>query len=232
MFFFPVKPGCRLLVVFWVGLGAMDAAAAPRTNNPALLFEMSIRAFEAVDKTNPPPQGGIEFIGSSTIAKWTNLARDFSAHKVFNRGFGGSRISDSVYYFDRVVLPYKPKMIVFFAGSNDLHGGKKPDTVADDFKAFVAEVEKSLPNTKVAFISINASPSRWKEVDQVKETNRKIADFITRDDKLVYIDTFHAMLDSDDKPRPELYRADQLHPNAGGYAIWIPIIAPYLNQGD
>jgi lysophospholipase L1-like esterase len=213
----------QLFLLFCLG---MAAAAAPHP------FENEINAFEAADKTNPPPQNAILFIGSSSIRKWTTLAEDFPGHKAINRGFGGSQLSDSIYYFDRIVLPYKPKMIVLYAGSNDIDAGKTPDTVADDCEAFVRKVEAALPGAKVVFISINTSPLRWKEVEKVKEANRQIAAFMAKSGKRMFIDTFPAMLDSAGKPRPELYVRDRLHMNPKGYAIWTSIIAPCLGPAE
>jgi lysophospholipase L1-like esterase len=216
----------QLFLLLCLGVAA---AAVPSGAHP---FENEIAAFEARDKINPPPTNAILFLGSSSIRKWTTLAQDFPGHKVINRGFGGSQVSDSVYYFDRIVLPYKPKMIVFYAGSNDINAGKTPETVVNDFKAFMQKVESALPGTKVAFISINTSPSRWKDVEKVKQANQEIAGLTAKDDKLVFIDTFPALLDSAGKPRPELYVFDRLHLSAKGYAIWTSIIAPYLGPAE
>jgi hypothetical protein len=106
-------------------------------------WEKDIKAFEAADKTNPPPKNAILFIGSSSVRGWKTLAQDFPEHKVINRGFGGSHLNDSVHYFDRIVAPYKPRMIVVYAGSNDITFGKKPETVFADFKAFVEKTRKA-----------------------------------------------------------------------------------------
>jgi hypothetical protein len=62
---------------------------------PAARFEKEIDAYEAADKTSPPPQGAALFIGDSGIKKWTTLAADFPGQQVINRGFGGSPISRS-----------------------------------------------------------------------------------------------------------------------------------------
>jgi hypothetical protein len=221
----------QLFLLLWMGVAATAAAAPAQMADPRR-FENEITAFEAADKTNPPPKNAILFLGSSSIRKWTTLARDFPGHKVFNRGFGGSQLSDSIYYFDRIVLPYKPKMIVLYAGSNDIDAGKTPETVVDDCKAFVRKVEGALPETKVAFISINASQSRWKDVKKIKQANRQIAAFMAKNEKRVFIDTFPAMLDSAGEPRPDLYVWDRLHLNAKGYAIWTTIISPYLGPTE
>ena len=99
-------------------------------------FAAEIAAFEAADKKNPPPSRGIVFVGSSSIRFWTTLALDFPGLPVINRGFGGSEIADSVRYADRIVLPYKPKMIVFYAGTNDINAGKSPTQVLKRFSGF------------------------------------------------------------------------------------------------
>jgi lysophospholipase L1-like esterase len=201
-----------------------QAAAAEETGR----FAKEIEAFAAADKTNAPPQHAILFIGSSSIRGWTNLARDFPGRQVINRGFGGSVISDSVHYFDRIVAPYHPRLIVFYAGSNDINGGKRPESVLEDFKAFARKVRETLPETRLDYVSICPSPSRWHEVEEVKEANRLIREFIGRNEKMGYIDIFAAMLGPDGKPNADLFVSDRLHPNARGYAIWKTNIAPYL----
>lgn len=198
-------------------------AAGPR-------FASEIEAFEAKDKTSPPPTNAILFVGSSSIRKWTTLARDFPDHQVINRGFGGSEISDSVYYFDRIVKPYHPRIIVFFAGSNDINGGKTPEQVFQDFKDFAGKVRDELPGTRLDYISISTSPSRWKQHEKVIEANRLIQDYINKDGQMEFINVYPAMLGADGKPQPDIYVLDRLHMNAKGYAIWRSIIAPYLDK--
>src|SRR5271154_5358846 len=99
----------------------LTLAATPLpASQTGVVFEADIRKFEAADAVNPPRPGGIVFVGSSSIVRWKTLAQDFPGYNVINRGFGGSEISDSVRFADRIVTPYKPKMIVFFAGTNDI----------------------------------------------------------------------------------------------------------------
>ncbi|EEF60179.1 SGNH/GDSL hydrolase family protein [Pedosphaera parvula] len=192
------------------------------------LFEKEIAAFEAADKTNPPPKNVILFVGSSSIRKWTTLTADFPTHKVINRGFGGSHISDSIAFADRIVIPYQPKMIVIYAGGNDINYGKSPEQVFSDFKTFVTKVHEKLPQTKIAFISIATNPSRWSEVEKVKQANQLVETFC-KANNLVFIDVFHPMLSPEGKPRPEIYVSDRLHMNEQGYKIWKQVIEPYLD---
>src|SRR5436190_8670970 len=146
-------------LVFFAGLSFGQA----QTNK----WEVEILALEANDRTNPPPKAPVVFVGSSSIRLWKTLAQDFPKHHVLNRGFGGSEISDSVQYADRIVIPYRPRLVVMYAGGNDIHNGKTPETVFHDFQAFVAKVHAAAPSARIAYISIAPNPARWSEVEKV-----------------------------------------------------------------
>ena len=182
-------------------------------------WEQEIRAFEAADRTEPPPPGAILFVGSSTIRMWTTLAQDFPEYQVINRGFGGCQIADCTYYADRIVIPYKPQLIVLRAGGNDLQAGKTPGQVRDDFQAFVQKVRAKLPKVRIAYMTINATPARWASVEREKKANHLIKDFIAKGENLDYVDTLDATMGADGKPRAELFLKDHLHFNAKGYKL-------------
>lgn len=164
-------------------------------------WEKEIKAFEAADRANPPPRGAVLFIGSSTIRFWTTLAQDFPDYKVLNRGFGGCHIADCTYYADRIVIPYEPRLIVFRAGGNDIAAGMTPEQVRDDYQAFVEKVRAKLPEVRIAYMSINATPSRWANVAREAKANQLIKDYVDGGKNLDFIDACNATLDSDGKPR-------------------------------
>jgi lysophospholipase L1-like esterase len=187
-------------------------------------WESEILAFEASDRTNPPPKAPVVFVGSSSIRLWKTLAQDFPKHHVLNRGFGGSEISDSVQYADRIVIPYGPRLVVMYAGGNDIHNGKSPEAVFHDFQAFVAKVHAAAPSARIAYISIAPNPARWSEVEKVRAANAMIAEFARKHRRVEYIDVFSHMLGSDGRPKPDIFVADRLHMNERGYALWTEII--------
>ena len=195
-------------------------------------FEPEIRAFEQADRAQAPAPGGIVFVGSSSIRLWKTLERDFPRHRVKNRGFGGARIRNVTDYADRIVVPYAPRLVVFFAGTNDIHAGSTADRVVADFRAFVERVRASLPNVAIAFVSITTSPSRFAEVETVKEANRRIREFVATDARMSFIDVFSKMVDAAGAPLPELYGDDKLHLNQLGYAGWVKVIGPALGPPD
>ena len=190
-------------------------------------YEQAIRAFEEQDRKQSPPTEGILFIGSSSIRGW-NLEPHFSGLPVINRGFGGSHIADSIAFAERVILPYRPKVIVLYAGDNDVAAGKSPQCVLADYKAFVAKVRKSLPKTRIVFIAIKPSISRWSLVGKMRQANRLIQAATEKDRRQVFVDIDTPMIGSDGRPRKELFKSDGLHLNETGYKLWAKLVKPHL----
>ncbi|MBI5800372.1 MAG: hypothetical protein HZA92_06540 [Verrucomicrobia bacterium] len=191
-------------------------------------WQGAMDVFAKADATRAPTKGGIVFVGSSSIVRWKSLAEDFPEHKVVNRGFGGSELFDSINYFDRAVLPHEPRLIVLYAGGNDINAGKTPERVTTDFTNFVALVKRKLPQTRIAYISVAGNPARWKQVDTVRETNRRIEALTKADPQLAFINVFPHMMGPDGTPRPDIFVEDRLHMNEKGYVIWKEVVGPFL----
>ena len=192
-------------------------------------FASEIDAFDAADRAAPPAPDGIVFVGSSTIRLWSSLASDFAGLPVINRGFGGSTFPEALHYLQRTVVRYHPRMVVVYEGDNDLAGGRTPQQIADDYRAFVRGVRDSLPNARIVFLAIKPSPSRWKLESQRQEANRLVRAIAAKDANQAFVDVGTPMIDpSSGHPRPALYRADSLHMTPAGYAIWRATVAPVL----
>ena len=187
-------------------------------------FEAEISAFEQADLSSPPPANPVLFVGSSSIRVWPNLAGDFPDYPVMNRGFGGSQMSDVLYYFDRVVAVYNPALILVYEGDNDLAAGKSVEQVYADYVAFLTLVEEQLPDADVAFISTKPSPSRSQYLEVTRQLNARLEELTSNDSHLLFIDVFTPMLNDSGQPRPELFGGDMLHMNAAGYELWKSII--------
>ena len=207
------------------------AGASPLQENPAQdasRWEEAIAAFEQSDQKNPPPKGGVLFVGSSSIRLW-DLDAHFPKIDAINRGFGGSQLSDVVHYTDRIVLPYEPRLIVLYAGDNDIAAGKSPEQVFQDFQQFVNRVRARQPGTKIAFIAIKPSLKRWPLIDKIRDANARIERMCREDDRLTFVDIDAPMLGPDGKPRPELFREDGLHLNEDGYRLWTSLLKTSLD---
>jgi lysophospholipase L1-like esterase len=187
-------------------------------------WEKAIVAFESQDRKSPPSVGGVLFIGSSSIRKWDSLSEDFPGKNVINRGFGGSKIPDSIHFFERIVQPYNPSVIVLYAGDNDIGGGHAAQQVFDNFKVFSNLVATRLPEAKLVFIAIKPSVKRWRLAPEMLEANLEIEKYSKRQPHISYANIWNPMLNDEGKPRPELFMADGLHLNAEGYKIWARVV--------
>jgi lysophospholipase L1-like esterase len=211
------------------GFDIISMISKSLSSDPAV-WESTIRKFEAHDRMQPPPADIVVFTGSSSITLWSTLEQDMAPLPVINRGFGGSHMNDVVYYAPRLVVAYRPRAVVLFAGTNDI-AGTKPKTaqeVFDGYRAFVGVVHTALPDTPIYYISITPTPSRWKLWPIVQEANRLIREHAAGDPCLHFIDMTDVILGADGKPDRSLFRLDRLHPNKKGYAVWTAKIKPIL----
>ena len=209
-----------IVLVLVLGLAAKVAMAQG--------FETAIHAFEQSDLVSPPPANPMLFVGSSSIRVWPDLVGDFPDYPVMNRGFGGSKMSDVLYYFDRIVAPYDPAMILVYEGDNDLAAGMSVGRVYADYVEFLALVKEQLPEADVAFIATKPSPSRSQYLEVTRQLNARLEDLASNNSHLWFIDVFTPMLNESGQPRPELFFSDMLHMNAAGYELWQSIIEPFL----
>ncbi len=194
-------------------------------------WEPNIRRFEQADRKEFPPKNEILFVGSSSIVGW-DLAKCFPDMPTINRGFGGSQIADSTHFAERIILPYKPRIIALYAGDNDINAGKSPEQVRDDYRKFVAKVHHALPETRIVFIAIKPSIKRWKMIDTMREANRMIREITEKHDRLDFVDVDRPMIGDDGKPAVKLFKQDGLHLNAEGYELWSKLVRPHLARAQ
>ena len=196
-------------------------------------WEWTISRFESQDRLHPPLPGAIVFTGSSSITFWKTLEEDMAPLRAINRGFGGSKIDQVAGFADRIVIPYGPRAVVLFAGTNDI-AGPKPGTAEQVFQGYLAFVEKvraALPEVPVYYISITPAPSRWKLWPIARAANELIRAYASAHRHLHFIDLTDAILGPSGEPDRSLFRIDKLHPNERGYARWTAVVKPVL-QAD
>ena len=194
-------------------------------------WDATIQKFEDQDKVSPPPQNGIVFIGASSIVRW-NLPEYFPelGAKAINRGFGGSQSVDAVRYVERIVVPYHPRVVVYYAGDNDVEANVPAVEIAHQFELFDQKVHRALPQTKIIFISIKPSIRRWKWIDTIRSANAMVKAYCAKEKHLAFMDIEQSMLGADGKPNPDLLVADGLHMTPAGYRIWTAALTPLLKE--
>ncbi len=220
------------ILASWAGAVLTASAAWAADEDPSKhdphRWDKQIAAFEKADQETMPPRNGILFVGSSSIRHW-NLQKSFPGKPVINRGFGGSEISDSLFFADRIIIKHQPRIIVFYAGDNDLARGKSSARVVKDYQAFVKKIRGSLPRTRIIFVAIKPSIARWKLIKSIRQANQEILEITKTDPLQVFLDVDGPMIGSDGKPKPELFIKDGLHLNVAGYQLWNSLIRLHLD---
>jgi len=205
---------CWIPLLMLLGrLTGAESAATPR-------FEPEVLKFEALDRRTPPPPRPILFVGSSSIRLWTNLPSSYQGKTVLNRGFGGSTYRDLLRYFNRVVLPYGPSVMVVYEGDNDLADGRNPAEIAQDLGLFLDRALTELRGTSVVLLTVKPSPSRKHLMEAQMEFNAQLKRMAQSRKGVVVADVASPLLDAQGQPDPRFFAADRLHLNAAGYEAW------------
>jgi len=210
------------------------AAAAPAEPTPSTTptvpapwYEREIQAFEAADLATPPTPGQVLFIGSSSIRMWKSLSDDMRPMPTLNRGFGGSKTRDVLAVFDRIVRPYKPRLIVCYCGDNDLGtDNTDAEAAANGFIEFDRRARVEWPEVHVFYIAIKPSLARWKNWPAMERANALVRAYCEATPGATFLDTATPTLTDDGTPDPTIFLDDGLHLNEKGYAIWTRVIRP------
>jgi lysophospholipase L1-like esterase len=190
----------------------------------------SKEVFMAVVKLNPEPQNAIVFAGSSIFHFWTTLADDMAPLPVINQAFAGARMHSVFNAMDKLIVPYNPKIIVYYCGSNDINDGAEAPDVFSGFEKFFFSVRDKLPSTILYFVSINKAPQKMDKWEAIDDSNEKIKKWCEKTDSLWFIDINPLFL-IDGQPRTEFFLEDRLHFQPEAYVEFTKIIKPVIKKG-
>src|SRR6185436_8056759 len=100
---------------------ATTAAGQQAPVDLAARFAQRVAAYEAADTASPPPAGAILLAGDSQFDRWKTFQEDLAGFTVVNRGIDSLTTADEIQYADRLIVRYKPRMVVLHVGGNDIH---------------------------------------------------------------------------------------------------------------
>ena len=194
-------------------------------------FWKEISAFVKQDSINKPKEGIILFVGSSSFRLWTDVKKDFNNENILNRAFGGATLLDMIRYKDQNLLNYHPSKIVLYCGENDVASSDKVDgkEVFQRFKTLFDIIRKQYPDVPLVYVSIKPCILRWSMKDRMMDANQRISSFLSHKKKTTFVDIWDAMLENGE-PKKDIFREDNLHMNAKGYAIWIEKMKGVINN--
>lgn len=192
-------------------------------------WQADMEAFGRQDAERPAPAGAAVFVGSSSIRLWKTLAADMAPVPVVQRGFGGSKLFDASYWCQQLLAPHpSPSAVFVFSGSNDL-AGDRPKTAArvhELFEQLVDRIRQLHPQVPICFIAITPTEARSEHRAAVDEANARVRATCEATAGLEFVDPTADLMKADGSPDARYFRADKLHLNVTGYAIWTRHLRP------
>ncbi len=200
---------------------------------PALIALVSLVPAMAAGQSaaaSQPGGGVVMFVGSSIFHRWTNLEKQMEPLPVLNRAIDGLQTADVLRMVDRTVIPARPKVVVYYCGSNDVDAGEPAAAMVGRIRQFVDRMSAALPATRIVFVSVNRAPEKQDRWDVVDAVNQQVAAYAAQTNRLQYVDVNPALFNRDGTPRIELYMPDQLHLRSPAYEEFARILKPVLTK--
>ncbi|RFC42885.1 MAG: Lysophospholipase L1 [Verrucomicrobia bacterium] len=181
-------------------------------------------------KLPAPPVGAILCIGSSHMALWKTIQADLAPLHVHNFGIGGSKMVHAAELFvPRLVIPFKPRAVVLYEGSNDLASKATPEEVLEQFQKVHQQIHEALPETRLYVLGIVPSPGRrFERWDAIQQTNTLLKNEAKSHPWIKFLDTTTPLMGTKGLPRPECFIPNDVHMTELGYEAWKAVVAPAL----
>jgi lysophospholipase L1-like esterase len=179
-----------------------------------------------------PERGGIVFTGSSIFRFWTHLTDQMAPLPVLNRAIAGAVTQDMLARIGQLVLPYQPRIVVYYCGSNDISAGEDAGPIVERTRRFIQILHEKSPNIFFYYTSIQKAPEKRARWDVVEAVNREMARYSREAVNVGYIDLNPVLFDSRNNLREDLFLPDGLHfrPDSTAYPEFSQIVKPILTR--
>jgi len=159
------------------------------------------------------------FVGSSSIERWSSMARDVPGWQLHNRGIGGALMSQISSRLRATDNGAAPAAIVFYAGENDINAGASGEEAASMMLRLVGDAKARWPRTRVFVVGLKPSPERWSQRPEQLRYNRLVASAARGRGEPTFIAAGAPLL-AGNLPDRALFVGDGVHLNDRGYSLW------------
>lgn len=214
-------------------------------------FEDRVQRYESV----PVETGKILFYGHSLFTRCSFITKagvdnpklvdevrmKDGSQACINHGFGTSSADDLLYYYSRLVRPYKPRVLVLATGGNDIGYGYSAKDIMEIEARVIDWAQADFPDIKI--ICFGCSPSaKYKgdmnvSIRKRTEFDQILEDYCRRKENVEYVSLvkqpFFYETPEDvgnrDKVRDDLFVPDG-HMNPLGYTLFFDFLRDLLDE--
>ena len=232
------NPTKRIHVVCSDGFGSDDINILVKDDSLNLVLSNSTYETKAKNYENKIADEGenyhVMLAGSSSIEFWTSSKEDLQPIVSYNHGIGGTTIEEwDTCLNQRLVFPYKPKMVVYYVGINNVINSKQDaNTIWTNLENFMNHTHEALPDTKVQYIMMNLIPGYPSYYNVINSVNAQITEYQkSHSSWLTLINPGPALIKENGEPNAAYFRTDGLHLSYYGYVVWGGIIKESILNG-
>lgn len=206
------------------------------TNYPALsndTYESKAKKFEG-NYAKENENYHVMLAGSSSMEFWESYKEDLDPVIAYNHGIGGTKVSEWTNNLNkRLVYPYKPKMVVYYVGVNNVKEGEATNSIINDLQDLFNQTHAALPDARIQYVLINKVPlesvkARWNDVDTI---NNWVINYQSTHSWLDLINPGPDYMKPTGQPNAAYYRTDGIHLTYYGYLIWAQHVKASVMRG-
>ena len=219
---------------------------------------MDLRSLEGAIlryEQEPIQKGLIMFYGHSLFTRCSNITNfkenpnieesvrmKDGSKAIINHAFGTSSADDLLYYYHRMVKPYKPRALVLATMDNDTGFAYSAKDVMEILARIVQWAQADFPGIKVYCFSAGVSTKHKDAVNiytrKRDEFNQYLKMFCEHTENCTYVPFNEAAFLYEDpadigdynKIREDIFKEDQNHFNPEGYAMFMDYIRNLLDD--
>ena len=163
---------------------------------------------------------------------------------IVNHGFGGSNVEDQLFYYSRLVRPWKPRALLLACGGNDVSLGYTAKELMELHARLIQWAQADFPGIPIYCFGRGPLAS-WKRAEATKRSiiirndyNAYLEDFCARTENCTYVplhkQAFYFENPEDigdyDKVRDDIFAEDGVHLKANGYGMFMDFIRELLDN--
>ncbi|MBE6555904.1 MAG: hypothetical protein E7663_06760 [Ruminococcaceae bacterium] len=197
-------------------------------------LETAVREYEKEEQK----QRQIVFYGPSYFTRWSKaygmkpmaevLRGKSGASCVINRGFGSSCAEHQLYYYDRMIRPLAPSVLVYHFHGNGSSFGYSAQESFEIAQRVIAYARTDFPDIRIYLVGVHPTKKdfNWSEQADAERIDRAMRNFAAETPNCHFVDVLHY----EPLMRKDIFVEDGVHFDQAGYDIYADLYREVLKE--